>query len=251
MRTTCIMNLKGGVAKTCTAIHMGAILSQEYGKQVLLIDADSQCNLTDFFEADSDVGSLYAAITQADPSVAVCTIQNTGLVGLDILAASDDLMELDLSQLRTGKVYPTVIRDMVAALAAKKRYDFVLIDCPPAFIATGAAALMAADDVLIPIKLDAFSLKGMKRIMKQISNMQRINPKLKVAGILPTMWYNSRHIRDAEAVLCDSILHVFRHIRRSPKVDEMTFSQKALTCPHSGSEIDYRRFVAEYMEGAV
>lgn len=249
MRTTCILNLKGGVGKTCTAIHMGAILARERQKSVLLIDSDSQCNLSEFFGADPEAGSLYNALTQPDGCYAATNIQHTNIPNLDILAASDKLMELDLSQLSTEKVHPLVLREMVEELAAREQYDYILIDCPPSFNAASAAALMAADDVLIPIKLDAFSLRGMKNIMQQIANMRRINQKLRVAGILPTMWYHSGQIRQAESVLRSSGLRVFPHIRRSAKVDDMTFNQEALTSPHAGSEIDYRRFVAEYAGG--
>ena len=74
----------------------------------------------------------------------------------------------------------------------------MIIDCPPAFNAASAAALVAADEVIIPIKLDAFSLRGMANIMQQVSNMRKINDSLTVAGILPTMWYKSDNIIEAE-----------------------------------------------------
>lgn len=249
MRTTCILNLKGGVGKTCTAIHLGEILTREYGKRVLLVDADSQCNLSEFYEAKQQDGNLYDALTNGSGEFAAFNIQRTAVTALDILAASDRLMELDLTQLANQTVHPNVLRDMVGELAARDRYDYILIDCPPAFNAASAAALIAADDVLIPIKLDAFSLRGMANIMQQISNMRRINPTLRVAGILPTMWYRSKQIKEAEAMLQDSGLRVFPHIRRSSKVDEMTFSRAALACPHAGSEIDYKRFAAEFVGG--
>ena len=130
-------------------------------------------------------------------------------------------------------------------------YDYILIDCPPAFNAASAAALVAADDIIIPIKLDAFSLRGMGNLMRQISNMRKINPRLKLSGVRPTMWYRDAQMQEAEKMLADAGLTVFPHIRRSDKVDRMTWQQRPLlaTSPNSAAGVDYRRFVKAYMRG--
>lgn len=247
MRTTAILNLKGGVGKTTTAIYMGAILSQVAKQRVLLIDADHQCNLTEFFEADPNSGTL-AEMLRNQAGYRIC-IQNTSLEGLDIIPGSKGLMALDLSSVESKNANVVCLRDMVGDIAALDLYDYILIDCPPAFTAASAAALVAADDVIIPIKLDAFSLSGMGNILEQITNMRQINDKLRVAGCLPTMWYKSKQILEAEQILRDSHLHIYPHIRRSPKVDDMTFSREVLTFKRAGSEIDYKTFVVEYVGG--
>lgn len=130
-------------------------------------------------------------------------------------------------------------------------YDVCLVDCPPAFNAASAAALIAADDVIIPIKLDAFSLRGMTCLLRQISNMKKINPALRLAGCLPTMYYNSPTILAAEETLRASGIPVFSPIRRTDKVDEMTFAQDPLPdfSPRSSAARDYRKFVKEYVDG--
>jgi chromosome partitioning protein len=133
-------------------------------------------------------------------------------------------------------------------------YDYCLIDCPPAFNAASAAALLAADDVIIPIKLDAFSLRGMSNLTRQIRNMQTINPNLRIAGLLPTMVYRSEQIRKALDILCISDFRIFPKIRKTSKVDDMTFAQRPLieSSPHSAACVDYRRFVKAYVqEGGV
>ena len=253
-RTTAIVNLKGGVAKTTTAINMAAILAADYGKRVLLIDADSQCNITEFFGADPKKGNLAYLLRghcrHPDPgSYAASHIQQTYFPGIDILAGDESLMDLDLSKVEQGAVNSNVLRYLTEQV--KDRYDFIFIDCPPAFNAASAAALVAADDVLIPIKLDAFSLRGMSNLMRQVKNMRRINPKLNLAGVLPTMWYKDPEIVAAESQLRKAGFHVFRHIRRSNKVDAMTFRQEPLinSSAHSSTCVDYRRFVAEYVGG--
>lgn len=261
MRTTVILNLKGGVAKTATAVNLAAILAKDYRQRVLLVDADSQCNATEFFGGDPVKGSLADALRHdgdGGPFAAAC-IQASNFPGVNLLCGSEDLMDLDLTKVELQGVRATVLREMVQLLARqdlydpKDRYDYCLVDCPPAFNAASAAALIAADDVIIPIKLDAFALRGMGNLMRQIANMRKINPSLRLSGCLPTMWYRSDQIVDAEETLLASGLPMYHHIRRTDKVDAMTFAQEPLliTSPKSAAGIDYRRFVREYIERGV
>ena len=254
IRTTAIVNLKGGVAKTTTAINMAAILAKEHKKRVLLIDADSQCNTTEFFgaaSANDNVATILreAPLFDSPEGIAVLAIQKTGFEGVHLIPGDETLMDLDLSAASSGTADVNVLRSLVEAV--RDKYDYVLIDCPPAFNAASAAALVAADDVVIPIKLDAFSLRGMANLMRQIQNMRRINPRLRVAGLLPTMWYKDPQIQDSENQLKSAGLNVFPHIRRSDKVDTMTFKQEPLlvSSPNSAAGVDYRKFVAAYMGG--
>ena len=254
IRTTAIVNLKGGVAKSTTVINMASILAKKYCKKILIIDADSQCNTTEFFGADPDKGNLATVLRNsgAEPKPgadAAYNIQSTRYDRIDILAGDDSLMDLDLSKVEQKSVNANVLRYLVEEV--RDMYDHAFIDCPPAFNAASAAALIAADDVIIPIKLDAFSLRGMVNLTRQIMNMRQINPRLKIAGILPTMWYNDPEIADAEKQLQDAGLHVFPHIRRSDKVDKMTFRQEPLliSSPRSSAGIDYRKFVKEFVGG--
>lgn len=254
IRTTAIVNLKGGVAKSTTVINMAAILARKHGKKVLIIDADSQCNTTEFFGADPNKGNLATVLrnsgAEPKPGVdAAWNIQVTRFPGIDTLAGDDSLMDLDLSKVEQQTVNANVLRYLTDEV--REMYDYAFIDCPPAFNAASAAALIAADDVIIPIKLDAFSLRGMVNLMRQIQNMRRINPNLKIAGVLPTMWYKDPEIAAAEAQLRKAGLHVFHHIRRSDKVDRMTFRQEPLlvSSPKSSAGKDYRKFVEEFMGG--
>ena len=253
-RTTAIINLKGGVAKTTTAINLAAILAKEHGAKVCVVDGDSQCNTTEFFGGDPTSGNLAQILRNAahydDPgSYAAAFIQNTPYRNVDILPGDETLMDMDLSKVEQGTVSSNVLRYLVEEI--KDRYTHILIDCPPAFNAASAAALVAADDVIIPIKLDAFSLRGMGNLMRQIKNMRKINPRLTISGLLPTMWYVDEQIQEAEETLKAAGLNVFHHIRHSKKVDGMTFQQEPLliSSPRSAAGIDYRKFVAEYVGG--
>lgn len=250
MRVTAIINLKGGVAKTTTVINLAAILTRDYGKRVLLIDGDSQCNLTEFFGADSANGSI-SEILRSDIrrwALYPDCIQHTKYPDMDILAADDTLMDMDLTKCESDALNAHTLRYL--KLAVQDMYDVILIDCPPAFNAASAAALIAADDCIIPIKLDAFSLRGMANLLRQVTNMRKINLKLQLAGVLPTMWYNSPEIKHCEEQLAStSGLRVYPHIRQSRTVDRMTHQQEPLciASPKSGAGADYRRFAAEYI----
>lgn len=255
MRTIAVLNLKGGVAKTASAVNIAAILARDYKQRVLLVDADSQCNATEFFGGDPADGNLAEVLRHEEAdggAFAAANIQPANFPGIDLLAGDDSLMDLDLTKVEMQGVRVTVLRDMVHLLTEKDRYDYCIVDCPPAFNAASAAALLAANEVIIPIKLDAFSLRGMANLMRQVSNMRQINPRLRVAGCLPTMWYKSAKIQEAEEALRKSGLPVFQvHIRRTDKVDDMTFSQEPLniSSPRSAAGVDYRRFVREYLKG--
>lgn len=257
MRTIAILNLKGGVGKTVTAINMASILAGDHKKRVLLIDADSQCNTTEFFGGDPKLGNL-AEILDPSPdalsaSFGIASIRPTMFNRLDMLPASDELMDLDLTKVQTGQVRSTALLELREHLmVCDCDYDFTIIDCPPAFSASSAAALLAADEVIIPIKLDAFSVRGMANLLRQVADMRQINPRLRVAGCLITMRYRDAEIAAAEAQLRASALPVFATaIRRSGQVDRMTFSRQPLRLfsPRSCSGVDYRRFVREYLEG--
>ena len=89
----------------------------------------------------------------------------------------------------------------------------------------------------------------MANIMQQVSNMRKINDSLSVAGILPTMWYKSDNIIEAEKMLREFGLPVLPHVRRTNKVDDMTFAQEPLviSSPKSAAGVDYRRVVAALM----
>lgn len=247
MRTIVFFNLKGGVAKTTTVVNVAAILAKDHGKRVLVVDGDSQCNATEFFGGDSEVGNLAEVLRFKDDDgcFAIMNIQPANFKNVFLLAGDESLMDLDLTKIALQTASATCLKDMTEALRERDMYDYVLIDCPPAFNAASAAALLAADEVIIPIKLDGFSLRGMANLLRQIANMRKINKGLKLGGILPVMWYKDDGIAEAEKQLLDSGLPVWRHIRRTSFADETTFEREPLVTysPRCAACVDYRQFV--------
>jgi chromosome partitioning protein len=245
------MNLKGGVGKSVTADNMAAILAHDHGKRVLLVDADHQGNTSSFFGAERIATLLdILRVRASDPRF---VIQHTSWPELDILSADIGLAMLDATPEASKGANLLALRELMEQLAEEDAYDYAIVDMPPAFSFAARAALLAADEVIIPIKLDAFSVDGMAELVRQINSMRRVNSSLRLAGVLITMWSSTNMKQEAEEVLRAGTVPVYRTvIRRSDMVDESTFSRYPLIqySPRSAACVDYRRFVVEYLGGA-
>lgn len=257
MRTIAVLNLKGGVAKTTTVINLADHLSKA-GKRVLVVDADSQCNTSDFFGAADIDGSLHTILTHSCSDIGdrfVCCI-NTIRDKLDVVPATSRLMELDLTAITDGAVHPASLREFLLMLAETEEepYDFCLIDCPPGFTASCSAALLAADEVIIPSTLDAFSLSGMANLTHQILSMGQVNPRLRLLGVLPTMVSKGDAADNAMAQLKEAGLPVLLPaIPRSEKVTGMTWEREPLSAysPRSGPGRAYKLLAQRLMGGVL
>lgn len=125
-----MLDLKGGVAKTATAVNLTAILASDYKKTALLVDADSQCNATEFFGGDPVKGGLADALRHdgdGGPFAAAC-IQASNFPGVDLLCGSEDLMDLDLTKVELQSVRATVLREMIQRPTVRDRYDYCKVD---------------------------------------------------------------------------------------------------------------------------
>ena len=255
MKTTAIMNLKGGTAKTVTAINTAAILARDYSMRVLLVDADSQANLTELTTRTTPNDLIIGGFADLMRGQKAFPLP-TKMKNVDILQADSSLMDMDLTAIKTKKIDIRPLADYLSEKDVRDRYDWCLIDCPPAFSAAAMAALAAADGVIIPMKVDAFAMRGMGNMLNQIRNMKNVNSGLEVLGILPTMFYPSDSQREKLEKLRElataARLRVFHSIRRSMKVDEMTFAQEALiySSPKSGATRDYKILVRDLVEDA-
>lgn len=256
MRTICVLNLKGGVAKSTTVINLADQLARA-GKKVLVVDADSQCNTTEFLGAADVDGSLHTILTHPYTDIDdrfVCCINNIR-DKLDVVPASPRLMQLDLTAISSGEVYPASLREFLLMLAETEEepYDICLIDCPPGFTASCSAALMAADEVMIPSTLDAFSLSGMANLLAQIRSMRTVNPRLRLLGVLPTIVGKDDTVDTALAQLrANRIPVLLPFIPRSEKVNGSTWEREPLSAysPRSGPGRAYR-ILAERLIGGV
>lgn len=250
MRTTAIMNLKGGTGKTVTTINAAAILGELHGCRTLVVDADSQANLTEMLSpspASRLAGGMSDLLTGQPGTLYPSSIKN-----VQLLPADETLMALDVTAAGNGTADPMALANFLGKLT--KRFERVLIDCPPAFSAGAMAALIAADEVVIPLKLDAFGIRGLANLTEQIRNMRRVNPDLKIAGVLPTMYYEDEVQHQAEDELRQSLrlsdVHCFHHVRRTIRMDGSTFEQLPLLkySPKSKACYEYKLFVRDLLE---
>lgn len=227
MRTTVILNCKGGVGKTVTAINMAAELAAR-GRRVVLIDADPQCNLTNFYlgRAEEDYTSLYEVLTGNHEPVWSDWMLDAA-ENIKLVPGSMDLIMADVHALQGKEINLTAIRELAETLAEDDAADHVLIDCPPSFTAATTAALAAADDVIMPIKLDAFSLAGVSELLRQISGMRDVNPGIRVAGVLVTQYDGTTVSRESLEALSESAVPIFRtQIHRTTAIDRSTFERR-------------------------
>ena len=184
------VNQKGGVGKTTSAINIGAYMA-ELGKKVLLVDFDSQGNMSTGVGISKDKPTIYQLMIEE--STAEQTIRKTALENLDAVGASIDLagFSIELAEkVPDEKQRVFFLKEALDPL--REKYDYILIDCPPSLGLLTMNGLVAADGILIPMQCEYFALEGLSLLVKSKIRIQKsYNPNLKIEGIFFTM-YDSR-----------------------------------------------------------
>lgn len=252
MKTIAIMNNKGGVGKTVTAINLADILVRDYHKRVVLADCDGQINLTRFFlpEFDTENGCTVAEVLTGMHA----PYWRENLVelrpGLELLPGSPALYDLDLIAIRDGLRDTHALRRFRDAVADGGETDYFILDCPPGYTLSSVSALLAVDEVVVPLVIDGFSFYGMMDMKAQLDSLQRAAPD--IAGVLVIQFRNSEVYRQGEKLVREMDIPVFQTvIRRTDKMPESTFEQKPIVeySPGSAAAQDYRKWVKEYLGG--
>ena len=247
MKTIAVMNVKGGVGKTMTACNMAHILASDYNQRVLLVDADPSGNASAFFNISAEDAGL-TELLQGSTLSYTEIVQETDWPRLHVLPCDSSLFSVELAVGLDREHAPhKAILELCGKIEADDAYDLVIIDC---FTPSAVAALRAADSVIVPVKMDAFSVLGMDFLLDQLAAVRRINGKAQLDGILVTIWHNCECNVQGEQELRNRGFRVFdQHIRRSDKTDESTWMRSPI-CEYSrtcSTARDYRNFVAEFV----
>jgi chromosome partitioning protein len=180
-----IVNQKGGVGKSTTAINLAAYLAEK-GQRILVVDMDPQGNATSGLGVTPDSGGcMYDVLLEGRPLQDVAV--GTRVEGLEVAPATINLVGAEV------ELVSSLAREFKLKRALEKlppdSYDMVLLDCPPSLDLLTLNALTAADEVLIPIQCEYYALEGLTQLMQSIRMVrEELNPGLKVGGVLLTMF---------------------------------------------------------------
>lgn len=246
-----VVNQKGGVGKTTTAINFGAALSEQ-GWRVLIVDLDPQGNASTGLgiEPEQREKTSYDLLLESGELPDV--ILPTGIDALSIVSANADLSSADL-ELVANEKRSFMLRDALSHPAAQD-LDVVLIDCPPSLSLLTVNALVASDSVLVPLQSEFFALEGLSQLMLTIRDVrQTANPRLRIEGVILTMSDRRNNLsqqveEDARATLDDLVFQttIPRNVRLS---EAPSFALPVMLYDtHSKGAQAYRALAEEFLE---
>jgi chromosome partitioning protein len=248
-RVLTIANQKGGVGKTTTAVNLAASLSQ-HGSRVLVIDLDPQGNASTALDVDHHVGrdSVYNALVEERPLSEIVT-EVSGMPGLFCAPATIDLAGAEI------ELVPMVARESRLSRALEQldtsNLDYVLIDCPPSLGLLTVNALVAAEEVLIPIQCEYYALEGLEQLLRTVELVRgHLNGRLRISTILLTMYDGRTRLatqvaEDVRSHFGDVVLNTI--IPRSVRVSEApSYGQTVITYdPGSSGAVAYAEAARE------
>jgi chromosome partitioning protein len=253
-RVISVVNQKGGVGKTTTAINLGAALA-ETGRRVLLIDFDSQASMTTGLGIKGaalreQYGSIWYLLNDSEAKLEDFILKST-VPGLDFIRGHEDLAAAEAAFVsEIAKEHK--LRKLLAPVLDK--YDVILIDCSPSLGTLTVNALTASNGVIIPMECEYFAVLGLSLVKKTIQKIQEnTNPELKIYGILATMFEKKTgHSREVLELIDkefpDEVFDTI--ISRTVRFSESTVAGQPVTVYASSStgSAAYRRLARELID---
>ncbi len=198
-RIIAVANQKGGVGKTTTAINLAACLAKK-GMKVLAIDMDPQGNMTSGLGVDkNDLEHTVYDMLNGDCNMGECMIIDVypSIKGLNLLPASRELANAEVEFIAAERPQ-YILKDTIKNV--KRKFDYVIIDCPPSLSMLTVNALTAANTVLVPIQCEFFALEGLSQLIYTVDLIRKqLNRLLTIEGVVFTM-YDSRTNLSADVV---------------------------------------------------
>ncbi len=192
MKVIAVANQKGGVGKTTTTLNLSACLA-EMGQRTLLIDLDPQANATSGLGVEP-MDEISASAPMMGAAALEEMVVPTRFPNLWIVPANLDLAGVEVEAIRSGD-HLMRLRDALTSMRADAPFDFILLDCPPSLGVLMTNALCAADDILIPLQCEYYSLEGLAKIIGVCEQLRQsgANGALQLCGILMTMYLRTNH----------------------------------------------------------
>ncbi len=244
-----IYNLKGGVGKT-TSTHSLAVALKELGKKVLVIDIDPQSSLT-FMITDEKLKA-----TTKDVLLELKNVEDSITKGeqFDYIGST---LELTLSELELNNTYnkESILKNQIERSSIHENYDFCLIDCPPSMGIFTLNALTVSDSLIIPCQCELLSLEGLNVLFQALKvPTKKLNQKLKVKGILPTLLNTRAGIsKDAYEMLIENYTDykIYKPIRVNAKLGELGIDKRTIfeIDKKSNGAKDYMEVAREILNG--
>lgn len=195
-RIIAVLNHKGGVGKTTTTINLAAALQQKK-KRVLLIDMDGQANLTESCGLSIEEEQTVYGAMKGEYPLPLVELDN----GLTIVPSCLDLSAAE-SELINEPGRELILKGLVAKLLDSRKFDYILIDCPPSLGLLTLNALTTADFLIIPVQAQFLAMRGMAKIMNVIEIVrERLNPNLNIGGIVITQFDKRKTLNKSVAEL--------------------------------------------------
>jgi len=248
-KTICVTNQKGGVGKTTTAISLGRGLMLQKSAKVLFIDMDAQCSMSYVLGVEEDKINIMTVLMGRNKAEEA--IQHIG--DFDIIPSHQDVSAIEKYIGGTRKEY--ILSEALAPI--KNKYDYIVIDSPPALGLTTINILTASDIVVIPAAADILSLQGIGQLYNTIDAVKTYcNPNLRIDGILLTR-HSSRlvHSRELKEMIEETAESIGTKVYRAT-VREAVALREAMTsrmsifdyAPRSKQAGDYKEFIEEFLE---
>ena len=262
MKTLVFLNNKGGVGKTASATSVAHIMSEMFGKRVLVIDLDAQMNATTMFTKIDFMdlfGSIYRRETKKcgksiedllldrELDIHDCIIK-TDYKNLDLIPSYITLSECD-ERLKADVTSPQQFKLKNHLKNVQNEYDFCIIDSSPSVNIININGLTAADEVYIPLRCDGYSLLGVAMAMRLFNTVSEYNENLKIGGMFFTQWDSRANVdKVAYGMLKDSFEEYLLPIKIgvSKNVKECSFMQKPLLAYDNGK--NKNKVTLQYME---